>query len=77
MAIVFERSKNFEEVDYFYKNLALNKLVGKSFGSLEEALRQTTNVNGKDVLLSKYFKVDIKTVVPKNLPIQIREAYIV
>jgi hypothetical protein len=76
MAIVFEPSKYFDKVQGFYRNLAQRMLIGKKFGSLEDALNQTILVRGKDVPISEYFKVDGKTIFPEKLPMTIREAEI-
>src|SRR3989344_942659 len=77
MAVVFEPSPGFDKVDHFYKTLASQKLVGKRFGSLEEALRQKTSIKGKDVPLSRYFGVDKGGIPPGGFPLAVSEIDIV
>ncbi len=77
MTVVFEPSDGFDKVNYFYRTLASKMLIGKEFGSLEEALKQTTNVRGKDVPLSRYFEFDKRGIAPGGFPLVVSKIGIV
>jgi len=76
MPIVFEPTKDYGKLRWtLYQTLARRCLLGKKFGSLEEALCQK-DPKGKSLLEYGFYIGDITVEKPENLPIVINEVTI-